>query len=76
MSDPTEVQIRFKSCVEVRAYVYAVMASMLEQDASDESCGWMFGGIDSEFDRRRLRKEIAKAKAFCLKRAQKLVPRG
>jgi hypothetical protein len=40
---------------EARRYVYAIVATSLENDMED-SGGWLFGGLESEFDRRRVRK--------------------
>lgn len=37
---------------EARRYVYVVLSSALETDLGDPQ-GWIFGGIDNEFDRRR-----------------------
>jgi hypothetical protein len=42
-----------KPSAEARRYVYAVLASCLADDMTDRG-GWVFGGIDSDFDRRRL----------------------
>lgn len=48
-----------KPQTEVRKYVYNVLSQMLERELSpDENEGWMFGGIEDDFDRRRLKKAI------------------
>ena len=44
---------------EARKYVYAVLASSLVSDLIDPD-GWVFGGIEDEEDKRRLRR-VAKA---------------
>lgn len=66
---------KFKDCTAARQYVYSVLASMIEAEINDQydgAEGWMFGGIDNEFDRRRLDKELKKTKAKMLKRAEEL----
>lgn len=63
----------FRNCVEARAYMFNVMASVIDNELTDDQKdGWMFGGVDNEFDRRRLTNELKKYKAFVLKRASKL----
>lgn len=48
-----------KPSTEARRYVYALLVPMLEHELRDEARhGWMFGGIDEEPDKRRLRKAI------------------
>lgn len=48
-----------KPQTEARKYVYNVLSQMLECELSpDENEGWMFGGIEDDFDRRRLKKAI------------------
>ena len=42
---------------EARRYVYAVLVSVLENEFNDDE-GWMFGGIETEPDRRRLTKAV------------------
>lgn len=46
-----------KPQTEARRYVYRIISTMLTSELGDRE-GWMFGGIDNEFDRRRLRKAI------------------
>ena len=48
-----------KPSTEARRYVYAILVPMLQHELCDEA-QWMFGGIDCEFDRRRLRIAIKK----------------
>jgi hypothetical protein len=40
---------------EARRYVYMVLATSLDVDLQDPD-GWMFGGMENEVDRRRVRK--------------------
>lgn len=40
---------------EARRYVYRVLATCLDTDLGDDE-GWMLGGIDCEFDRRRVKR--------------------
>ncbi len=50
-----------KPQAEARRYVYAVLVSMLAEEireGNDRGEGWMFGGVDDPFDRRRLFKAI------------------
>jgi hypothetical protein len=53
---------------EARRYIYAVMASALTEDMRDDG-GWVYGGIESEFDRRRLASEARKVVAEFLRKA-------
>lgn len=46
-----------KPSTGARRYVYAILVPMLEHELSDMD-GWMFGGIENEFDCRRLTKAI------------------
>lgn len=62
---------KFDNCVDARAYVYNVLAIIVDHELTDED-GWMFGGIDNDFDRRRLVKELARFRAFAVKRRAKL----
>lgn len=46
-----------KPSTQARKYVYRVIGAMLDHQLSDNTEnreGWIFGGIDNEFDRRRL----------------------
>ena len=44
---------------EARSYVYGVLCAMLESELTpDQRDGWMFGGIEMEPDKRRLRTAI------------------
>jgi hypothetical protein len=40
---------------EARRYVYNILATMIDNDLGDNG-GWLFGGMEDEFDRRRVRK--------------------
>lgn len=44
---------------EARSYVYRVLAASLETDLVDRD-GWMFGGIENDADRRRVRRAAEK----------------
>jgi len=46
-----------KPQAEARRYVYAVLVAVLNNEFNERD-GWMFGGIEDEFDRRRLTKAI------------------
>lgn len=44
-----------KPSAEARRYVYNVLATSIETDLGDHE-GWLFGGLDDEVDRRRVKK--------------------
>ncbi len=53
--------------------MFNVLASVIDHELSEDGAdGWMFGGVDNEFDRRRLTNELKKHRSFVLKRAAKL----
>lgn len=56
---------------EARRYVYAVLASALSTDMSDPE-GWVFGGMEDEFDRRRAKKAGRAIIAELLRKAKRL----
>ena len=77
--DPKEMRFRAeggrKASTAARAYLYGVVASMLEAEYATSPAnreGWVFGGIENDFDRRRLLKELKKLEAEMLRRARKL----
>jgi hypothetical protein len=43
---------------EARRYVYGVLWAMLDNEHSGDG-GWIYGGIENEFDVRRLKKAVA-----------------
>lgn len=44
---------------EAKRYVYRILSRMLIQELHpDEHGGWMFGGIEEESDKRKLRRAI------------------
>ena len=61
-----------KPQTEARLYVYSVMVAMLENEfnAPDNTEGWMFGGIENDFDRRRLTKAIKAVAAEMTRKAR------
>lgn len=56
-----------KPSAEARRYIYRVMATALDTDMTDDE-GWVFGGIDCEFDRRRLREAAKRVRADLLRK--------
>lgn len=52
-----------KPSAEARRYVYATLASFLEDDVLHAQGGWVIGPLDDEPDRRRARKEALKVVA-------------
>lgn len=46
-----------KPQTEARRYVYAVLAAIIANERRDRG-GWFFGGIEDEFDKRRLNKAL------------------
>lgn len=44
---------------EARRYIYAILVAMISNDMEDPD-GWIRGGIDCEFDTRRLKNEAKK----------------
>lgn len=71
----TEPPLRFDGSTgtrpqtEARRYVYAIVATMLEHEPSDPD-GWIFGGIEREEDKRRLRKAIRSVSSEMRKKAK------
>lgn len=64
----------WKPQAEARRYVYSVLVAMLDHEVSsypENVEGWMFGGIDNEFDRRRLEKAIRAVQAEMLRKANR-----
>lgn len=57
-----------KPSTEARRYIYAVLAASLESDMRDPD-GWVRGGIEDEFDLRRLRKEARKVFTELMRKA-------
>jgi len=53
-----------------RRYVYNVLVAMLAHELTDHE-GWMFGGIDNDCDRRRLKNAILAVKVEMAKKAAK-----
>jgi hypothetical protein len=60
-----------KAQTMARAYVYNVLVAMLDNEPNEPE-GWMFGGIENEFDRRRLTKAIRQVQDELRKKAEKL----
>ncbi len=56
-----------KPSAEARRYIYRVLAAAVETDIRDRD-GWILGGVDNEFDERRLRKEAKKVAAELLRK--------
>lgn len=56
---------------EARRYVYGVLATMLEHELTAEARdGWIFGGIEFDADRRRLRRAVRDVVKTLRRRAQ------
>jgi hypothetical protein len=55
---------------QARRYVYNVLTMMLDYELTDRE-GWMFGGIDNECDRRRLKTAIRAVIREMTKKAKK-----
>lgn len=64
--------LKFKKAVDARAYMLNVLVTMIDHELGDEG-GWMFAGIDNEFDRRRLTNELKKLQKRTVKQVQKLI---
>ena len=60
-----------KPSAEARRYIYAALANFLEDDVDHAPTGWMFGPLDDEFDRRRVRTEASKVVAELRRKAKK-----
>ena len=62
MTAKTEAKLKFDGSsgqlpsAEARRYVYRVLASCLEDDVQHAAEGWVFGGLENEFDRRRAKR--------------------
>lgn len=78
-SKPTDLKFvpvgRRKASTMARAYVYQVVYAMLDDQLNNHPEnveGWMFGGIENEFDRQRLTKEIRQLQAEMARRSKKI----
>lgn len=60
---------RTKAQTQANRYVYAVLGSMLEHEKTDRG-GWIFDGIENEFDIRRLRIAIDRVQKQLARRAR------
>jgi hypothetical protein len=60
-----------KPSTEARRYVDAVLWSMLEAEleAAEREHTWMFGGLDDEVDRRRVRAAIRRVQTALQRKA-------
>jgi hypothetical protein len=64
MTDGEVPELRFpgvtrRPSAEARAYVYMVLVAMLDNELGPgQEDGWMFGGIDLDADKQRLRTAI------------------
>lgn len=57
---------------EARRYVYGILATMLEHELTpEERDGWIFGGIEFDADRRRLKRAVRDVVAVLRKKAQR-----
>lgn len=59
-----------KPSTEARRYVYRMLLNMLSHDNEDPH-GWLWGGIEDDFDRRRLKIAIGKVKAELTRKVNK-----
>jgi len=59
-----------KPSTQARVYVYNVLVAMIDSELT-ESEGWMFGGIEADADRRRLKRALHKVRAELLRKARR-----
>jgi hypothetical protein len=58
-----------KPSAEARRYVYAVLATIIDNDMNGEQ-QWFLGGIDDDADRRRVRKAAKAVEAEMIRKGK------
>ena len=76
MSDRPELEQQFTGAsgmqpqAEARRYVYRIVESMLAHERPGDG-GWIYGGIENEFDVRRLKKAVSAVRKEMLRKAER-----